>query len=152
MTNFITPEGLGKFKQEYQERLERRKKLGKAVKTAKEHGDLSENADYAAAKAQQGENERRLNWLRCVIEKAEVVKKKGMDKVELGCLVELAKQGKKNNALKVRLVGTHEVNPAQGKISHVSPLGKAVLGKKNGEEIEVETQNGKEKYKIKKIN
>lgn len=152
MPNFITPEGLKEFEKEYQERLKKRKEIGKAIKQAKEQGDLSENAEYSAAKAQQAENERKLNWLRCVIEKAHVVEKKGMKEVNLGCLVELEKEENlKKSRLEVQVVGVHEVDPAKGKISHRSPLGEAIIGKKRGEKIEVKTPNGKEKYEIKDI-
>lgn len=131
------------------ERLERRRKIAQAIKSAKEQGDLSENAEYSAAKAQQRENDARINWLNCVIEKAHVVEKQGEDKVELGCLVELAKENEDNMTVKV--VGIHETNPGNGKISHQSPLGQAIIGKKKGERVEVETPSGKEKYEIKDI-
>ncbi len=149
--NFITPEGLQKFKEELKEKLEKKKQIGRAIKSAKEQGDLSENAEYSAAKAQQGENERRINWLKCVIEKAQVVEKKGLNQVDLGCLVELEKEENKKENFQVRLVGVSEVSPLQGKISHESPLGKAVMGKKVGDIIEFHTPRGKESYIIKKV-
>jgi len=150
MSNFITPEGLKEFEKELVERLGKRKIIAQAIKSAKEQGDLSENAEYSAAKAQQAENERRINWLNCVIEKAHVVEKKGQDQVDLGCLVELAKENQKDS-MTVKIVGTHETDPTNGKVSHESPLGKAIIGKKKGEKIEVETPNGKDKYEIKSI-
>lgn len=150
MTNFITPEGLKEFEKELAERMEKRKEISLAIKNAKEQGDLSENAEYSAAKAQQRENESRLNWLKCVIEKAHVVEKQGEGQVELGCLVELARE-KENSKMTIQLVGTHETDPSNGKISHQSPLGQAIIGKKKGEVVEVETPNGKENYEIKDI-
>jgi len=149
MTNFITPDGLKEFEKELKERLEKRRKIAQAIKSAKEQGDLSENAEYSAAKAQQRENESRINWLVCVIDKANVVEKKGQDHVELGCLVDLARENADD--MTVQVVGTHETDPANGKISHQSPLGQAIIGKKKGEAVEVETPNGKEKYQIKDI-
>jgi len=149
-SNFITPEGLKEFEKELEKRLEKKKEIAKAIKSAKEQGDLSENAEYSAAKGQQAENERRVNWLKCVIEKAHVVEKKGKDQVELGCLVELARENE-DDQMTVQVVGTHETDPANGKISHYSPLGQAIIGKKKGEKVEVETPNGKEKYEIKDI-
>jgi|WetSurMetagenome_2_1015567.scaffolds.fasta_scaffold844612_1 transcription elongation factor GreA len=150
MTNFITPAGLKVFEKELAERLEKRRIIAKAIKSAKEQGDLSENAEYSAAKAQQRENEGRINWLVCVIDKANVVEKKGEDKVELGCLVDLARENQEGK-MTVQLVGTHETDPANGKISHQSPIGQAIIGKKKGDQVEVETPNGKEKYQIKDI-
>jgi len=150
-SNFITPEGLKEFERELEERLEIRKEIAQSIKSAKEQGDLSENAEYSEAKSKQGENERRMNWLKCVIKKAQVVEKQGRNNVELGCLVELAKKGSTASDLSFQIVGTHETNPAKGKISCESPLGKALMGKKKGNEVEFETPNGKEKYKIKEI-
>ena len=150
MTNFITPQGLKEFEKELAERMEKRKEISLAIKNAKEQGDLSENAEYSAAKAQQRENESRLNWLKCVIEKAHVVEKQGEGQVELGCLVELARENE-NSKMTIQLVGTHETDPSNGKISHQSPLGQAIIGKKKGEKVEVETPNGKENYEIKDI-
>lgn len=149
MSNFITPEGLKEFEKELKERLEKRKVIAQAIKSAKEQGDLSENAEYSAAKAQQRENEGRVNWLSCVIDKAHVVEKKGQDQVDLGCLVELARENE--DGMTIQVVGTHETDPTNGKISHQSPLGQAIFGKKKGEKIEVDTPNGKEKYEIKDI-
>jgi len=149
MTNFITPDGLKEFEKELAERLEKRRTIAQAIKSAKEQGDLSENAEYSAAKAQQRENESRINWLVCVVDKAHVVEKQGEDKVELGCLVELARENADD--MTVRVVGTHETDPTNGKISHQSPLGQAIIGKKKGESVEVDTHNGKEKYEIKEI-
>ena len=150
MPNLITLEGLNKFKEELEERLERRKKLGKAIKSAKEHGDLSENADYSAAKAQQGENEKRINWLRRTIEKSQVVAGGKKNKVDVGCVVKLC-QSHSGQDLSVCLVGTSEVNPGEGKISHESPLGKALMGKGKGDKTQVDTPQGKEEYTIKEI-
>jgi len=152
MSNLITPEGLKNFEAELAERLERRREIAKAIKSAKEQGDLSENAEYSEAKHQLGENEKRINWLRSVIDRASVVKNNGNGCVGVGCLVELKSGDKKaEDKLTVKIVGTHEVNPREGKISHESPLGKAIIGKKKGEKVEVETPSGKEKYEIRDI-
>ncbi len=150
--NFVTPEGLKDFENEHQERLVKRREIAMMIKQAKEQGDLSENAEYSAAKASQAENERRLNWLRCVIEKANVVEKKGMENVNLGCLVDLEIENKgKKEALRIQLVGTHETDPMAGKISCESPLGKALMGKKMGEKVDIQTPSGECVYQIKKI-
>lgn len=150
MTSLITPEGLEKFKAELKERLERRREIAKAIKSAKEQGDLSENAEYSEAKHQLGENEKRIGWLRSVIDRASVVKNNGNGCVGVGCAVELERENGKEK-INLEIVGTHEVNPAAGKISHESPLGLAIVGKKKGEKVEVDTPNGKDKYEIKEI-
>lgn len=150
MSNLITPEGLKKFEEELAECLEKRREIAKAVKSAKEQGDLSENAEYSEAKRQLGDNEKRINWLRSVIDRASVVENNGNDCVGVGCSVELERENGKEK-VSLEIVGTHEVNPAAGRISHESPLGGAIMGKKKGEKVEVETPNGKEKYEIKNI-
>ncbi|MBM3256428.1 MAG: transcription elongation factor GreA [Candidatus Moranbacteria bacterium] len=150
MSNLITLEGLNKFKKELEKCLERRIKLGKAIKSAKEHGDLSENADYSAAKAQQSENERRINWLRHTIEKSQVVAGGKKNKVDVGCIVKLC-QSHSDKEISVCLVGVPETSPSEGKISHQSPLGKALMGKGKGEKTEVATPQGRKEYIIKDI-
>lgn len=150
MSNLITPEGLKKFEEELAERLERRREIAKAIKSAKEQGDLSENAEYSEAKHQLGDNEKRINWLRSLIDRASVVKNNGNGCVGVGCSVELERTNGREK-ISLEIVGTHEVNPAAGKISHESPLGDAIFGKKKGDKVEVETPNGKEKYEIKDI-
>jgi len=148
--SLITPEGLKKFEAELAECLKKRREIAKAVKSAKEQGDLSENAEYSEAKRQLGENEKRIGWLRSVIDRASVVKNNGNGCVGLGCSVELERESGKEK-IQLEIVGTHEVNPAAGKISHESPLGGAIIGRKKGEKVEVETPNGKERYEIKDI-
>jgi len=150
MSNLITPEGLKKFEAELKERLERRREIAKAIKSAKEQGDLSENAEYSEAKHQLGDNEKRIGWLRNVIDRASVVKNNGNGCVGVGSRVSLERENGKEK-IDLEIVGTHEVSPAAGKISHESPLGLAIVGRKKGEKVEVETPNGKEKYKIKEI-
>ena len=150
--NFVTPEGLKEFEKEYQDRLVKRREIAMMIKQAKEQGDLSENAEYSAAKAAQAENERKLNWLRCVIEKANVVEKEGMENVNLGCLVDLETQnGARKESMKIQIVGTHETDPMAGKISCESPLGKALMGRKIGDKVGVQTPKGECIYEVKKI-
>ncbi len=150
MTNYITQEGLNEFKKELEERLETRKEIARSIKSAKEQGDLSENAEYSAAKGEQAENERRINWLKGIIKKSKVAEKACKEKVEVGCFVELGKE--KTGAInKFQVVGTHETNPAAGKISYESPIGRALMGKTVGNKIEVETPMGKDEYLIKSI-
>ena len=132
--------------------MAKRKEIAKSIKIAKEQGDLSENAEYSAAKAQQAENERRINWLRGVIKKAKVVEKIGKKKVDIGCFVELESLNKNaKQIIRFQIVGTHETNPSLGKISCQSPLGRALMGKTPGSEVKFETPVGEEKYKIKRI-
>jgi len=150
MVSFITKNGLQEFEKEMEERIEKRKKIAKSIKIAKDQGDLSENAEYSAAKGQQAENERRINWLKNIIKKSQVVENSTKDKVVVGCFVELKKIAN-NNLVSFQIVGTHETNPILGKISCESPLGKALSGKSVGDQIEVETPQGKDEYILRKI-
>lgn len=150
MTNFITKRGFDELKEEYEERMKKRKEIAKNIKIAKEQGDLSENAEYSAAKGQQAENERRLNWLKNTIKKSQVVESGDKEKVSVGCFVDL-KKASNGSTVSFQIVGTHETNPVLGKISCESPIGKALFGKKVGDKIEVEIPQGKEEYLLKKI-
>jgi len=145
---YITPQGLEELKKELGERVGRRSQIAKAIKQAKDQGDLSENAEYSQAKSQQGENERRMRWLKKAIKGARVVQKSNGEAIDIGSTVEI-KKGK--GTITVQIVGTHETNPAKGKISCESPLGKAILGKTKGDKVSVETPSGGEVYLIENV-
>ena len=153
---YITPQGLEKIKKELEERKTiKRKEIAERLEEAKTHGDLSENAEYAAAKEDQGFNEGRILELEAVIKESVVVdlsKKIGNDReeIQIGSTVE-AQMESGLNAGKRRvftIIGSQEVQPDEGKISDESPLGKAFLGHKKGDIIEVKTPGGKVRYKI----
>ncbi len=151
MANYITKDGLSKLKKELEERKTvTRKEIAKAIKEAKEQGDLSENAEYTEAKRQQRENESRIIKLENIIRTSKVISKKsGGNQVEVGAKIEVDNQG---NLFVFEIVGSNEADPANGKISNESPLGKAFLGKKLGDKFEVKLPNGKEVvYEILKI-
>lgn len=153
MVSYITKEGLKKMKKELHERkVTTRKEIARAIKEAKEQGDLSENAEYTEAKRQQRENESRIIHLENIIRTAKVIdrnKKLGSGVVEVGSTVEVETKGKN---MKFEIVGSSEADPLQGKISNESPIGRAFLGKKKGEEFKLELPNGnKVGYRILKI-
>ncbi|EKD80094.1 MAG: hypothetical protein ACD_40C00206G0001 [uncultured bacterium] len=118
------------------------------VARARDFGDLSENAEYHAAKEELSFIEGRIEELESIIGKAQVVKSSGTSAVSLGCKVTV-EQGKAEHTYEI--VGEWEADPIKKKISHTSPLGQALLGKKKGEAIEFEAPAGKVIYKIKKI-
>ncbi len=145
---YLTKNGFEKLKKELEERKSQiRYQIAGSIKEAKEQGDLSENAEYAEAKSQQRENESRIMFLENVIRTSKVVEKKnGVKVVDFGSTIDVECAGKK---MTFEIVGSNESNPAQGKISNESPIGKAFLGKKAGETTEVVLPNGKKaKYKI----
>ena len=150
MQKYLTPEGLEKFKKELDELKDvKRKEIARRLKEAISFGDLSENAAYHEAKEAQGFLEGRILELEEIIRNAVVISgQKKKELVQIGSLVTLKIDGKKE---KFQIIAPEESNPFQGKISYQSPLGKAILNRKNSEKFEVSTPEGKKEYKILKI-
>jgi transcription elongation factor GreA len=144
---YISEEGLLKLKKELEElRGRKRKEISERIKEAKALGDLSENAEYQEAKEAQAANEARIAELEELLRRATVIKKRGgLERVWIGSSVEV-KSGMRKRVFTI--VGSAESDPEKGLISNESPLGQAFLGKKVGDEIEIETPAGKVKYKI----
>jgi transcription elongation factor GreA len=149
---YLTKEKLEELKKELEHlKSEGRKEIARQLKTAKEYGDLSENAEYSQAKDDQAILEIRISELEDMIRNAIIIEtgsKKEKDKVSVGSKVVLKKDNKNYEYL---IVGEAEADPSSGKISNNSPLGKVLLGKKVGDEVVVEAPMGKIKYKILKI-
>ena len=143
----LTPEGLEKIKKEYEELVnERRKEIALRIQAARALGDLSENAEYTSAREEHAQVEGRIAELEETMKRAEVVKNnKCPAEIDVGCRVRVHLEGKDEE---FQIVGTPEADPGSGKISHESPLGLALLGKKVGDKIEVEAPIGKLIYKI----
>lgn len=143
----FTQEGLDNLKRELDElKNVRRKEVADRIKSAKEFGDLSENAEYQEAKEQQAYVEGRVIELDNLIKNA-VVAVAGADKntIGIGSQVEVEKDGQKMN---FTIVGSTEADPVNKKISHESPLGQALINHKVGDEVEVKLPNGVAVYKI----
>jgi len=147
MTKFLTADGLKKIKEELDNRRNViRQQIATAIKEAKEQGDISENAEYSEAKNQQAENEARISELEFMLKEAKVVSyDKASQVVQMGSKVIARYNG---NQMEFQIVGSNESDPANFKISNESPIGKGFLGKKKGEEVEIETPGGVVKYKI----
>jgi len=143
----LTPEGLEEIKKEYEElTTKRRKEIAQRIQEARELGDLSENAEYDSAREEQAQVEGRIAELEETIKRAAVVKNnKCPVQIDVGCRVRVHLEGKDEE---FQVVGAPEADPTSGKISHESPLGQALLGKKVGEKIEVDAPVGKLIYKI----
>lgn len=149
----LTLEGLEELKAELKELKEvKLPKVIARVASAREQGDLSENADYHSAKEEQNFVETRISEIEDVISRAEVVKD-GKDKstISIGSRVELSMKGKTGKTFTYEIVGEFEADPEEGKISSVSPLGKALLGKKKGESASVTAPAGEVVYQIEKV-
>ncbi|MCM1537599.1 MAG: transcription elongation factor GreA [bacterium] len=148
--NILTYEGLRKYEDELHNlKVVRRKEVAQKIKEAREQGDLSENAEYDAAKDEQRDIEARIEELEKILKNAEVVieDEVDLDKVSIGCKVRILDL-EYNEELEYKIVGSSEANSLKGKISNESPVGKALLGAKKGDEVSVDTQMGVVNYKI----
>lgn len=147
----LTQEGIDELKSELDALIAKRAGLADAIKTAREQGDLSENAEYHAAKDEQVSHESRISEIEYILANVEVIAKpKGKSgKVQLGSQVEL--KGGNGKVKQLTVVGTVEADPLSGKISDESPIGKALMGKQVGEEVEIATPAETATYKVAKI-
>ena len=148
--NIITYEGLKAYEDELEElKVVRRKEVAQKIKEARELGDLSENAEYDAAKDEQRDIETRIEELEKLLKNAEVVDEEeaDTDKVSIGCRVSILDVAEKEE-FEYKIVGSSEADSLKGKISNESPVGKALIGAKKGKTVTVETQAGELKYKI----
>jgi transcription elongation factor GreA len=149
----ITKEGLERLKEDLirLERKERPENI-RAIEEARAHGDLSENAEYHAAKERQSFIEGKINELRMVIGKSEVVEtdRGPADRVVFGRTV-LLYDVQADKEVEYRLVGPYESAPEQGKISVTSPIGEALIGARAGDEVRVKTPSGLQEYEILEI-
>ncbi len=146
----LTQEGHQKLQDELHElKVVRRKEIAQKIKEAREQGDLSENAEYDAAKDEQREIETRIETIEELLKNAEVVSNDAIDtdKVSVGCTVRIL-DCEFDEELEYQLVGSTEANSLKGKISNESPVGQALLGRKVGETVDVETQTGIFQYKV----
>ena len=128
-------------------KLNRRKEVAERLEFAKSLGDLSENAEYHAAREEQTEIEERINQLELLLKTSEIVNIHHSSVVEIGSTLTVEKLSDKVK-MKLTLVGSEETDVHAGKISGSSPLGRALVGKKRGETVTIETPRGQVDYKI----
>lgn len=143
----LTNEGIEELKTELSNLIARRSDIADAIRTAREQGDLSENAEYQSAKSEQERVESRISEIEHILLNASVITKpKGDSKIQLGSMVKL--KGEEGRHKEFQIVGTVEADPLNGKISDESPIGKALIGKKEGETVEIITPAETAEYKI----
>lgn len=143
----LTQAGVDELKLELGELTAQRGPIAERIKTAREFGDLSENAEYSTARQEQERTEGRISEIEYILLNVDIITKpKGDNKVQLGSSVKLKDGGGKTKEFQV--VGTVEADPLNGKISDESPIGKALLGKKEGEAVEIKTSAETSTYKI----
>ena len=146
---YLTAEGLLELEEELAHlRDVKRPEVIKALKDARALGDLSENADYDAARDEQAQIEGRILELEKMLEKAHVIEKKNTDEVNLGVTVKIEYIDDDDEIDEYRIVGSKEADPSNNKISNESPLAKTIMGRKKGEVCSVESPNGKYDVKI----
>ena len=151
--NILTYQGLKKLEDELQDlKVVKRKDVAQKIKEAREQGDLSENAEYDAAKDEQRDIEARIEEIEKILKNAEVVVEEEveLDKISIGCTVRIL-DCEFDEELEYKIVGSTEANSLKGKISNESPVGKALIGSKVGDTVEVETQAGVIQYKVLEI-
>lgn len=152
--SLITPEGLERLKEELEVlQTVKRREVAERIKEAREFGDIAENAEYDDAKNDQAMLEQRIAQMEERIRRATVIDSKAVDTstVSVGVKVHV-KDEKTGDSKKFDIVGSAESNPAEGRLSHESPIGRALLGHKRNEIVEVEVPRGpKRKLKITKI-
>ncbi|HOM77906.1 MAG TPA: transcription elongation factor GreA [bacterium] len=149
-TVYLTQDGLEKLKSELSQLLqEKRPAVAQRIKEAREMGDISENAEYDAAQQEQAFVEGRISELEELIKNAEVINEEaGTGEVRIGSKVTVKIDGGEETFY---IVGAQEADPLENKISHESPLGASLVGKKVGDSFEVEAPIGMLTYKIVKI-
>lgn len=151
--HILTYAGLKQYEDELQDlKVNRRKEVAEKIKEAREQGDLSENAEYDAAKDEQRDIEQRIEELEKLLKNAEVIDEDeiDLDKINIGCKVKVYDVDF-DEEMEFKIVGSTEANSLQNKISNESPVGQALLGKSVGDVVDVETQAGIMQYKVLEI-
>ena len=148
--NILTYAGLRKLEDEIHDlKVNKRKEVAGKIKEAREQGDLSENAEYDAAKDEQRDIEARIEEIEKILKNAEVVVEDEVDsdKINIGCKVSVYDM-EYEEEMEFSIVGSTEANSLQGKISNESPVGRALIGAKVGDIVSVESPAGQREYKV----
>lgn len=153
-TQYLTPEKFAELEKELNKlKTDRRKEVAEHLEYAKKLGDLSENAEYHQAREEQAEVEDRIMRLEGILKNSKLIEKGGTgsgDVITIGTTFRLVKDGD-NKSYIYTIVGSEEADTSHGKISNISPLGSALLGKKKGDTVKVSTPKGSVTYKVETI-
>ena len=145
----LTKDGVDTLQTELDGLKAKRGDIAEAIKSARELGDLAENAEYQSALAEKERNEARISEVENILQNVEIIKKpRAGSKVQMGSRVKLKSDGKTKE---FQIVGTVEADPLSGKISDESPIGQALIDKKVGDKVEIKTPAASETYKIVEI-
>ena len=147
-TTLLTREGYARLQEELDFlRTVRRREVADHIRVAKEDGDITENAGYEAAKSEQAFLEGRIMTLEAMLKNAVFIEEnEPTDVVKPGCRVTVVEEGGEPETFQI--VGSAEADPAHGRISNESPLGRALLGHKAGEEVSIQTPGGPSRFQI----
>lgn len=146
---FLTQEGYDEIKEELDYLINtKRPENIVAIKEARALGDLSENADYDAARNEQAEIEARIKKLEAIVENVQIIEEVSTDTVGLGNTVKISYVDDEDDLDEYKIVGSQEADPFESKISNESPIAKALLGHKKNDVVEVESPNGSYEIKI----
>ena len=142
----LTKAGVDELQAELDILTAKRPEIAEAIRSARELGDLAENAEYQSARSEQERNEARISEIENILQNVEIIAKpKGDSKIQLGSVVKLKGNGKTKE---FQIVGTVEADPLSGKISDESPIGQALLGKKEGDKVEITTPVETANYQV----
>jgi transcription elongation factor GreA len=141
----LTKDGVDTLQTELDSLIAKRSRIAETIKSARELGDLSENAEYQSARVEQERNEARISEIQGILNNVEIIKKPRGSKVQLGSHVKLKSDGKTKE---FQVVGTVEADPLSGKISDESPIGQALIDQKVGDKVEIKTPAETATYKI----
>jgi len=152
VSNYLTQEGFEKLQQELEYlRTIKRQEVAERLREASDGEDLIENAEYEAAKNEQAFVEGRIQELEVLLATAKIIPEQTFaDFIQIGSTVTIQEEGSEDKETLV-IVGAAEAHPGEGRISHESPLGKALIGRKEGDLVTVEAPDGKYKVKIIKV-
>ena len=151
--NILTYAGLQELEAELEDlKVNKRKEVAQKIKEAREQGDLSENAEYDAAKDEQRDIEARIEEIEKILKNVEVVAEEDIDdtKINVGCHIKIHDY-EYDEDLEFSIVGSTQTNSLEGKISNESPLGRALIGKEVGDIVEIEMNEEVTKYKVLEI-
>lgn len=146
---YISQEGIQQLKKELEESKMKRKDIASRLEEARALGDLSENVEYAEVREEQAFNEGRIREIEQILKEAVIISKPKNGLVQVGSKIKVKSE---SEVREFTIVGSQEAQPSEGKISNESPLGRAFLGHKAGETVEVQAPKGKTKHKIISIN
>ena len=143
----ITIEGKAELEAELEELKGRRSEVAEKIANARDYGDLSENAEYDSAREEQGLVESRVAEIEDILQNAEIIKATKSSTIKVGSTVVL----KNGSVVTYRIVGPVEADPLEGKISNESPIGAALMGKKEGDKVTSNTPKGETTYTVKEV-